>query len=195
MQLPHNIVDNHISSSKQQFQYYKSLADKSINSLSDEEFFGVNYAHLSSNETNSVAVIVKHIAGNMKSRWTDPFHTDGEKEWRHRELEFRDEDWSREQIITYWDEAWKILFDFIDSLNVENFSQLLYIRNMGHTVIEAMNRQMMHYAYHIGQIVIVAKIYKGEDWKSLSIPKGKSRTYNAEKFSKEKSKKHFTEDL
>ena len=88
-----------------------------------------------------------------------------------------------------------VLFDFVDSLDEDNFSNVLYIRNMGHSVIEALNRQLSHYSYHIGQIVLIAKMYKGGSWTSLSIPKGKSQQYNKEKFSKEKSKKHFTDDL
>lgn len=190
-----SFLTNYTSSCIKQFKYYKSLADKSIATLSDEELFNAFYGQQGSENLNSVAVIVKHIAGNMKSRWTDVFTTDGEKEWRNRELEFEDESWSREQLLNHWEEAWKILFDLLDSLVEEDFSRIIYIRNMGHSLVEAMNRQLMHYSYHIGQIVLLAKTFKGDKWQSLSIAKGKSKAYNADKFSKEKSQKHFTEDL
>lgn len=190
------LEESYITSCKKQFAYYKDLADKSIDRLSDADFFRPSYSGKNEATTqNSVAILVKHIAGNMKSRWTDAFVSDGEKEWRHRDTEFVHEKWSREAYLTYWEEAWKVLFDFIESLDSNNIHQTLYIRNMGHTVVEAMNRQLMHYAYHIGQIVLLSKMYSGAEWESLSIPKGASVAYNKDKFSKEKSKKHFTEDL
>jgi hypothetical protein len=190
-----DIITNYIDSVKKQFLYYKSLAEKSIITLSDDEFFSTSYSINVSEEINSVAIIVKHLAGNMKSRWTDAFTTDGEKEWRERDLEFKSENESRENLMEYWEESWGILFDFIDSLDENNFNELLYIRNMGHTVMEAINRQLCHYSYHVGQIVLIGKSFKGNEWESLSIPKQASKAYNKDKFSKEKSKKHFTEDL
>ncbi len=164
-------------------------------SLSNDQLFSTEYSSICSKELNSVAVIAKHIAGNLKSRWTDVFSTDGEKEWRERDKEFVDEDWSREQLMAYWEEAWVVLFGLIESLDEFKFDQVIYIRNMGHTLVEAMNRQLAHYSYHIGQIVSISKQIKGESWQSLSIPRGESMIYNKGKFSKPKVKKHFTEDL
>lgn len=164
-------------------------------SLSNDQLFSTEYSSLCSKELNSVAVIAKHIAGNLKSRWTDVFSTDGEKKWRERDKEFVDEDWSREELMAYWEEAWVVLFGLIESLDESKFDQVIYIRNMGHTLVEAMNRQLAHYSYHIGQIVSISKQIKGESWQSLSIPRGESMIYNEEKFSKPKVKKHFTEDL
>lgn len=171
------------------------LADNCFSCLSDKQFFSVSYSSLSSEELNSVAIIAKHMAGNMKSRWTDIFTSDGEKKWRNRELEFNDEDWTKEKVLSYWEESWMLLFDFIQSLDESHFSQVVYIRNMGHTLVEAINRQLAHYSYHVGQIVSISKQIKGDDWVSLSVPRGGSNTYNTEKFSKPKSMKHFTDDL
>ncbi|MBO6516533.1 MAG: DUF1572 family protein [Bacteroidia bacterium] len=184
-------IENYISSVTRQFTYYKSLGDKAMEQLTDEQLFKtVN------EESNSVAIVAKHMAGNMLSRWTDFWTTDGEKEWRNRDLEFELDDFStRSQVVDYWDKGWACLFEAIESISEENFDQLVYIRNMGHTIPDAVNRQLCHYSYHVGQIVFLAKMLKNDQWKSLSIPKGKSSEYNKEKFGKEKRKEHFTNDL
>lgn len=179
----------YLESVKKQMLYYKTIADKAIAQLEAEQLF------ISSNEdTNSIAVIIKHMAGNMLSRWTDFLTTDGEKEWRNRDAEFENEITSKKELLELWEKGWKCFFDAINSLKPEDLTQIIYIRNEGQTVIDAINRQLAHYPYHIGQIVFYAKMLKNDSWDSLSIPKNKSNQYNSEKFSKEKSLKHFTDD-
>ena len=180
---------DYLKSSKQQFEYYKQIGEKTMNQLTDEELFW-KYNEAS----NSIAIMVKHLWGNMMSRWTNFLTSDGEKEWRKRDEEFEMEECSRADLLKLWDEGWGCLFKALDSITDENFDSLVYIRNQGHSVPEAINRQMMHYAYHVGQLVFVGRMIKGEDWNSLSIPKGESKSYNAEKFSKEKSKQNFTDE-
>ena len=182
--------DNYINSVLKQFQYYKMLGDKSLLILNEDEIHWQ-----SGDESNSIAIIVKHIVGNMLSRWTNFLTEDGEKEWRNRDMEFVDTYNSKEEMFAHWEEGWTCLFNTLNSLESIDLEKIIYIRNQGHTVLEAINRQLAHYPYHIGQIVYLARLLKGDDWVSLSIPKGKSTNYNNEKFSKEKSRKHFTDDL
>jgi len=189
------IAVSYISSVKKQFRYYKSLADKAIAELNQEQFFSVEYAHLRSEELNSMAVLVKHVAGNMKSRWTDFYDTDGEKPWRNRDQEFIIGERSLKDLLSFWEEGWAVLFSVLDDLDGDKLEQTIYIRNMGHTVVEAINRQLMHYAYHIGQMVSIAKQWKGDEWKTLSVPRNSSEEYNNSKFSKPKRDEHFTDDL
>lgn len=179
----------YLESVKKQFLYYKMLGEKAINQLEPEQLFvTVN------DDTNSIATIVKHLSGNMLSRWSDFLTTDGEKEWRQRDAEFENNLASKEAVMQLWDEGWNCFFDALDSLKSEHLSQIIYIRNEGHTVVEAINRQLAHYPYHVGQIVFYAKQLKTTEWNSLSIPRNASDSYNADKFSKEKSVQHFTDD-
>ncbi|MGM5470393.1 DUF1572 family protein [Flavobacteriaceae bacterium LMO-SS05] len=179
-----------LSSSIKQFQYYKSLGDKTFEQLNFE-----NLKNEFAEDSNSISIIVKHLVGNMLSRWTNFLTEDGEKPWRHRDQEFMDTYQSKEELLDAWELGWNSLFNAIDHLTSADLEQIIYIRNQGHTVTEAINRQLAHYAYHIGQIVFLGKLIKGSRWKSLSIPKGKSEDYNLEKFSKDQSKRHFTDDL
>ncbi len=179
-----------IAASTLQFEYYKSLGDKTFDQLTEEELL------LQPNESsNSIAVIVNHMNGNMLSRWTDFLTTDGEKEWRNRDSEFEDVIQSEKVLLEKWNEGWACVFDALQSINEENFEQLIYIRNQGHSITEAVLRQLGHYSYHVGEIVFLGKMIKGEQWQSLSIPKGKSASYNSEKFNKEKRKEHFTKEF
>ncbi|WP_369992836.1 DUF1572 family protein [Winogradskyella sp.] len=182
--------NSYLASALKQFEYYKSLSDKTMEQLSFKEL-KEEFAE----DSNSIAIIVKHIVGNMLSRWTNFLTEDGEKPWRERDNEFIDVFKTREELNAYWNKGWDCLFNAIKQLNSEDLEKIVYIRNQGHTVTEAINRQMMHYAYHAGQIVFIGKLAKGTKWQSLSIPKGKSLDYNVEKFSKTKCKRHFTEDL
>jgi len=178
-----------LESAKKQFLYYKMLGEKAIGQLEDEQLF------ISLDEdTNSIAQIVKHISGNMLSRWTDFLTSDGEKEWRNRDDEFVDTYKSKAELLENWNKGWDCLFNAINPLKPEQLSDIIYIRNEGHSVVEAINRQLAHYPYHIGQIVFYAKLLKKTEWESLSIPKNKSGDYNSEKFSKEKTIKNFTDD-
>lgn len=173
-----------------QFEYYKSLGDNTFEQLTFEEL-----KKEFETDSNSISIISKHMVGNMFSRWTNFLTEDGEKTWRLRDQEFIDTYASKDELITNWNKAWLCLFDAIKPLTEDNLEQIIFIRNQGHTVTEAINRQLAHYAYHIGQIVFLGKLLKGTNWKSLSIPKGNSANYNQEKFSKEKGRRHFTEDL
>lgn len=184
------MVDNYISSAQKQFQYYKSLGDKTFAQLSEEDLF---YQY--NPESNSISIIVNHLNGNMLSRWTNFLNSDGEKEWRQREQEFEDLIKTRSQLIEKWEAGWKCLFDALESVNEGNFQDPIYIRNQAHTIAEAINRQMMHYAYHIGQIVYLGRMIKGSEWTSLSIPKGGTAAFNQEKFEKGKHEGHFTDDF
>lgn len=179
----------YLDSVKKQMHYYKTIAEKAIEQLEPAQLF------ISVNEdTNSIATIVKHLSGNMISRWTDFLTTDGEKEWRNRDGEFTETITTKEELLTEWNNGWDCFFYAINDLQPEQLSQIIYIRNEGQTVMDAINRQLAHYPYHIGQIVFYAKMLKKAEWNSLSIPKNKSNDYNADKFSKEKSLKHFTDD-
>jgi len=181
-----DIINNYV----RQFSYYKSLADKAVAQVNEQEVF-IEPA----DGSNSIAVIMKHIAGNMLSRWTDIFNTDGEKPWRNRDQEFEILNMNAQELQAYWEKGWDVLLETLESLSDNDLERIIYIRNMGHTLQEAIVRQICHYPYHIGQIVFVAKLMKGEAFTSLSVPKNASDAYNAEKFAKEKSRKHFTDDL
>ena len=145
------------------------------------------------NETNSINTIVKHLSGNMVSRWTDFLSSDGEKEFRNRDDEFNDTIESKKELMEIWEQGWNVLFDSLEGLSFQDLEKIIYIRNEGHTVIESINRQLCHYSYHVGQIVMIGKIICGDKWKSLSIPKGESKTFNLKKFSKVKERRHFWE--
>lgn len=173
-----------------QFEYYKLLGEKTFNQLDDSALF-----RQYNEDCNSIATLVKHLWGNMLSRWTDFLNSDGEKEWRKRDEEFENDINSREEMLQKWNEGWQCLFDAIKPLNDDDLYKTIYIRNQGHTVMEAINRQLAHYAYHVGQIVFAGKMLANENWQSLSIPKGGSKAFNAEKFSKEKENKHFTDEF
>jgi hypothetical protein len=146
-------------------------------------------------ESNSITNIVKHLSGNMLSRWTDFLTTDGEKEFRNRDEEFRPTTLNKQGMLMTWNKGWVCLFNALETITAENFSTILYIRNQGHTIMEAINRQVAHYAYHVGQIVFIGKMILNDDWKSLSIPKGSSENYNVDKFSEPKATTHFTDEF
>ena len=183
-------MESYLTSIIKQFEYYKSLGDKTFYQLTFEEI-----QWQSDKNSNSISIITKHIVGNMLSRWTNFLTEDGEKAWRNRDNEFTGDYNSKEEIIASWESGWVCLFKAIKPLNNDDLESIIYIRNQGHTVTEAINRQLAHYSYHIGQIVFLGKLLKGENWQSLSIPKGDSLKYNLEKFSKEKERRHFTDDL
>ena len=180
---------NYLESAIKQFEYYKLLGEKTIAQVSDEQLFW-QY----NTESNSIAIIVNHLWGNMRSRWTDFLTSDGEKEWRNRDAEFEAEEKSREALLQKWNDGWDCLFNALHELKEEDLKKIIYIRNQGHTVMEAINRQLAHYPYHIGQIVFIGKMICDSTWQSLSIPKGNSKNYNAEKFAQPKEQKHFTDE-
>ncbi len=169
----------YLQSALRQFSYYKSVAERTFTQLPDEALFW-QY----NEDSNSIATIVKHMSGNMLSRWTDFLTSDGEKEWRKRDAEFENDSTSRGEMLREWDRGWKCLFDTLNNLKEEDFSKTVYIRSEPHTVIDAINRQLAHYPYHVGQIVFIGKMAANGHWQSLTIPKGKSQQFNAEKFGK-----------
>ena len=181
---------SYLPSVLKQFEYNKSLGDKTFQQLTKEQLFS-QY----NKESNSVATIVKHISGNMLSRWTNFLTEDGEKSWRNRDDEFVNTYNSKEEMLADWEKGWQCLFDNLNKITSENSNTIVYIRNEGHTIAEAINRQLCHYSYHIGQIVTIGKMSKNTDWNTLSIAKNASKSYNKEKFAINKSRKHFTEDL
>jgi len=182
------MTERYLEGLKKQFEYYKLLGSRTFDQL-DDEILTKEIVEGS----NSISVIVKHIHGNMLSRFTDFLTSDGEKEWRHRDKEFESTFKTREEIVEAWNKGWECVFQALES--VTDLDKIVYIRNQGHTVYEALNRQLAHYAYHVGQIVFLGKVFKGEQWVSLSIPKNKSEIYNAKKFAKEKTEGHFTDEF
>lgn len=183
-------MKSYLSSMVKQFQYYKSLGEKAMEQLDEEQLF-----RQYNEESNSIAVIVHHLSGNMLSRFTDFLTSDGEKPWRNRDAEFTNPFGSKAELMQLWDKGWNCLFAALESLTEEDLERIVYIRNDGHTVVEALNRQLAHYPYHIGQMVYIAKMIKNQDWQTLSIARNKSAAYNSRKFSQTKEKRHFTDDL
>lgn len=184
------MTNDYLESVKKQFEYYKMLGEKTFEQVEDQTLFW-QY----NEESNSMATIVKHMWGNMLSRWTDFLETDGEKEWRKREAEFENDIGNREELMEKWKEGWNCLFTAINPLTGADLDKIIYIRNQGHTVTEAINRQLAHYSYHVGQLVYIGKMAANHKWISLSIPRGNSKTYNEGKFSKPKQKGHFTDEF
>lgn len=183
-----NAVENFLDISVKLFSYYKSLADRSIAMLDDAEI------HLRPDDnSNNIATLVKHMSGNMCSRFTDFLTSDGEKAWRNRDAEFEDAYSSKEEMLLDWEKGWTCLFEALNSLHAESLTGIVYIRNEGHTVLEAIARQTAHYSYHSGQIVFLAKHIKGDQFGSLSIAKGASQQFNQAKFEQETKRKFFTD--
>lgn len=185
------IIENYLSDSIKSFRNYKSMAEKAMAQVSDEEFF-----RALDEEANSIAVIVKHIAGNLRSRWTDFLTSDGEKADRKRDTEFELMDETRASLMERWEEGWQTLFNAIEPLKSEDFSKTVAIRGEPHSICEAINRQMTHYAYHIGQITFLAKHFRSKAWKTLSVPRGRSDEFNkflAEKKARGETQTHALE--
>src|SRR5689334_14301118 len=169
-----NLAAHYLDEARRQLRGHKRLAEGALAQLKDEEFFLAL-----DQEANSVAVIIKHIAGNMRSRFRDFLTTDGEKTDRHRDQEFEITDnTSRADVMQWWEAGWAIVFSAIDALTPADVLRTVTIRHEPHTVLQAINRQIAHYAYHIGQIVFLAKHFRESEWKSLSIPRGKSEEVN-----------------
>ena len=160
-----------------EFNRYKELGEKTISQLPDNKLFW-QY----NDESNSIAVIVKHMTGNMLSRWTDIFDTDGEKEWRKRDEEFVNDVQSREELLLIWNRGWDKLFETLNNLTPFDLERIIYIRSEALTVSEAILRQAAHYPYHVGQIVYIGKMVMDQEWHSLSIPKNQSGEFNKRKF-------------
>ena len=155
------------------FRYYKKLAERAMDQVGDDQLFVVL-----DEEANSIAIIVKHMAGNMRSRWTDFLTTDGEKPDRNRDSEFEIPPQTRAGLVALWEAGWKICLDALDELTDEDLTRTIAIRTEPHSVMQAINRQVGHYAHHVGQIVFLAKHFAGDNWQTLSVPKKKSAEFN-----------------
>ena len=164
---------SHIASARKEFERFKLLGEKSLDQLTDDDLHWQYNA-----QSNSIAIIINHMWGNMLSRWTNFLTTDGEKADRQRDKEFEQNALSREELMTRWDEGWKCLFDALDSITHDNIDTVIYIRKEPHSIADAIHRQLAHYASHIGQIMYIGRMIKGASWQSLSIPKGQSEAFN-----------------
>jgi hypothetical protein len=169
-----SLAQHYLADALQTFRDYKKLAERAFEQISDEDFF-----RTLDEESNSIAVNMKHMAGNMLSRWTDFLTTDGEKPERNRDIEFvMLSGTTKAEMIAYWDQGWKSVFDAVGPLQPEDLMRTVRIRGQDHTVVQAINRQLAHYAYHVGQIVYLAKHFKSSDWQSLSVPRNRSAEFN-----------------
>lgn len=169
-----NISQPYLDDIRASFRAYKKLAEKALAQIKDEEYFVTLDA-----EANSIAVIMKHMAGNMISRWTDFLTTDGEKPDRNRDLEFVIENGETiDEVFAYWERGWSCLLNAVELLQPADLYKQVFIRGKAHSVVQAINRQMTHYAYHIGQIVFLAKHIRSSEWTSLSVPRNRSASFN-----------------
>ncbi|MEW2923017.1 DUF1572 family protein [Muricauda sp. ANG21] len=176
-----NFQENYLSNVIFEFHRYKTMGDKTFAQLTDEDIL---WTH--SQTDNSIAIIVKHMVGNMLSRWTNFWMEDGEKPWRNREVEFEAPYTTKNEMLDAWEKGWKCLFDALEKMKTLDFEAKIKIRKEEHTLVEAVNRQLAHYASHVGQLVFIGKMIKGAQWKSLSIPKGASETFNKKMFGEDK---------
>ena len=168
-----NLGNEFLQSAVKRLNYYKELGDKTFDQLTDTDL------HFQPNaENNSIAINIQHMAGNMLSRWTDLLTTDGEKEWRNRDIEFEEQNLSRQQLIDLWEKGWNCCLDSLRSLTEDDLLKTIHIRGEGLLVVDAINRQLAHYPYHVGQIIYIARIIKNKSWQNLSIPKGDSVQFN-----------------
>jgi uncharacterized damage-inducible protein DinB len=164
---------SYLEDSRTLFRYYKNLGEKAMAQVTDEQLQAVL-----DSEMNSIAIIAKHMAGNMRSRWTDFLTSDGEKPNRNRDMEFVDPPDSRKALLRLWEEGWQCLFQALDPLTEQDLSRTITIRGEVHSVLQAINRQVAHYSYHVGQIVLLAKHFRSDQWQSLSVPRRQSAEFN-----------------
>ncbi|MCR9228810.1 MAG: DUF1572 domain-containing protein [Flavobacteriaceae bacterium] len=169
--------ESYLSNVQFEFHRYKTMGDKTFAQILDAD---IHWKY--SDSDNSMAIIVKHMVGNMLSRWTNFLTEDGEKPWRERDLEFERPYSKKSEMIAAWEKGWQCLFDALDSIDSTNFENKIKIRNQEHSIVGAINRQLAHYASHVGQIVFIGRMIKGSDWRSLSIPKGESYAFNKKMF-------------
>jgi hypothetical protein len=167
--MPHEFTDSYVTDATRVLRYYKHLGERAIAQAPDEALITTLDA-----ESNSIAIIVKHLYGNMRSRWTNFLTTDGEKPDRNRDTEFESPAATRDQLIAQWEAGWKYLFDGLASLTDADLARKVLIRSEPHSVMQAINRQVAHYSYHVGQIVFLAKHFTSDRWTTLTVPRGKS---------------------
>src|SRR5438309_4126593 len=171
--MAHEFSTSYLKDSLSLFRFYKKLAEGAMEQVSDEQLFVAL-----DDEMNSIAIIIKHMAGNMRSRWTDFLSSDGEKPDRNRDSEFVEPPSNRAELMRVWNEGWSLVFGALKPLSDADVQQKVTIRGEPHSVMQAINRQIAHYAYHIGQIVFLAKHFAASDWKSLTVPRNKSADFN-----------------
>jgi hypothetical protein len=176
VRMTHQLTTSHLKDSIDLFRYYKRLTERALEQCPDEGLF----IALDS-ESNSIAIIVKHMAGNMRSRWTDFLTTDGEKPDRHRDSEFEEPLKSRAELMNLWEQGWKILFDALEPLSEADLTRTVTIRTEPHSVIQAINRQIAHYSFHLGQIIFLSKHFAAQSgkWTAVTVPRNKSAEFNA----------------
>jgi hypothetical protein len=178
------LTTSYLKDSLTLFRYYKKLAERAMEQVTDEQLYAVL-----DGEMNSIAIIVKHMAGNMRSRWTDFLISDGEKADRNRDSEFEKPASSRTDLMNLWENGWNCVFTALEPLSDSDMDRTVTIRGEAHSVMQAVNRQIAHYAYHCGQIVFLAKHLQAEQWKSLSVPRGKSEVFNQKVAARESSQR------
>jgi len=172
--MPLEFTTSYLKDARDVFRYYKHLADRALEQMPDAAL----YTSLDA-ESNSIAIIVKHVAGNLRSRWTDFLTSDGEKPDRNRDAEFESPPGTRAELLALWDSGWKVLFDTLGTLKERDLTRTIYIRGEAYSVTQAINRSITHIAYHVGQITYLAKHFAGDGWKPLTVPKGKSAEFNS----------------
>ncbi len=181
---------NYLEATHKLLTYYRTLGDKALAQVEEAHLH-----HQITPESNSIAMIVRHLSGNMLSRFTDFLTTDGEKPWRNREAEFEPDNTTKAEVLAQWSAGWDCMFQAIQPLTADDLMRPVYIRNEAHTVLEAILRQTAHYPYHVGQLVFCCRAMAGDQWQSLSIPKGGSAAYNAAKFEQDKTRAFFTDKV
>lgn len=182
--MAHEFSISYLQDSIGLFRYYKKLTERALEQLTDDQLFVVL-----DHESNSIAIIIKHLAGNMRSRWTNFLLSDGEKPDRKRDTEFENPSPSRAALMTLWEEGWNFVFSALEPLSDPDLGRAVEIRGEPHSVMQAINRQIAHYAYHCGQIVFLAKHLQCQQWKPLTVPRGKSEDFNQRVASKEISQR------
>jgi Protein of unknown function (DUF1572) len=180
-----SIGKDYLETAIRRLKYYKDLGDKTFTQLNEWDFH-----YQPNDESNSIATIIQHMAGNMLSRWTNFLTEDGEKEWRKRDEEFEVHPYNKQQLLELWEKGWTCFLETLSSLKKKDLKKKVTIRQEELTVIDAINRQLAHYPYHIGQIIFLAKIIKNKNWQNLSIPKGNSQAYNQSDEVKDPAKKY-----
>jgi hypothetical protein len=182
--MAHQFSTSYVEDSIGVFQYYKKLAERGMAQCPDESLFTILDP-----QSNSIAILVKHMAGNMRSRWTDFLTSDGEKPDRNRDTEFEDAPKTRAELMEMWERGWKLLFGALEPLREADLTRTITIRTEPHSVMQAINRQVAHYSYHLGQIVFLARHFAGDKWQTLTIPKKKSAEFNRQVAAGEKSQR------
>jgi hypothetical protein len=182
--MAHQFTTSYLRDSVDLFHYYKKLGERAIAQCPDEGLFTMLDA-----ESNSIAIVVKHMAGNMRSRWTDFLSSDGEKPDRNRDTEFEGPPATRAELLEMWEGGWKLLFGALEPLSDSDLAHTITIRSEPHSVTQAINRQIAHYSYHVGQIVYLARHFAGDKWQTLTIPKKKSAEFNRQVAAGEKSQR------